>query len=103
MPLCERTARTGLQIAFETDGAFLARELDYDVSRPRSVHSGMWTFTGVVATDSGCNVAGQSDVETRNLVLVFQNVDESFVAHVRHKRKASTPFELFEWLKELEG
>jgi hypothetical protein len=78
--LRERSARAGLQIALEADGAFLIRELNDDVRLPRSASGRVRTAARVVVGESGVDIRRETDVVMRISIGVFQNVDEALVA-----------------------
>jgi hypothetical protein len=56
MPLGESPSRARFQIALESDGAPLIRELDDDVTVPWSARDGVGTAASVVVYQSGVDV-----------------------------------------------
>jgi DNA invertase Pin-like site-specific DNA recombinase len=80
MPLCEGSARAGLQVALEADGPFLIGKLDDDVKLPRSARCCVWAAARVVVLQSRVYIGCQTDIELRTLICISQNVDKAFVS-----------------------
>jgi hypothetical protein len=83
VPLREGAAGAGLQVALETDGPPLIRELDDDVKVPRSTARCVSTPTRIVIGQSGVYVGREADIEVTRFGLVPQDVDESLLS--RHR------------------
>jgi hypothetical protein len=93
MTLRESPARTGFEVAFETDGASLIRELNDDVTFPWSTRNRVGTPARIVVRQSGVHITREANIEMRVVIRVSENVDESLGARhgsVDGKRDAYT-------------
>ena len=90
MPLCERPARAGFQVALEADGPLLIGELDDDVKLPRSAGCRVWwAAPRVVVGQSRVYIGCDADIELRTLICIFQNVDKTLVFSLGQRRSQS--------------
>src|SRR5579872_2164659 len=89
MPARERTARTRLQIALETDGARGVRELDGDQQPPRPMLCGVMREARVVECEPRNGFGRHARVVSTRLVHAFQHVNEAGLAHATGNAKGS--------------
>jgi DNA invertase Pin-like site-specific DNA recombinase len=75
MTLREGDAGTALQIALESHGAFLIRELDDQIDFPRPAGCGVATTAGIMRSEPQCNVRCQTGVVARREVHALEDID----------------------------
>jgi hypothetical protein len=77
VPLGERAAGSGLQVAFETRGVGFLGELQWHDDRPRPVILRVAARTVVVPREPFVNIRGAANVVALGIAIASQDVNES--------------------------
>jgi hypothetical protein len=82
--------RRCLEVALETDGRGLVRQLDRSQNLPRPVSSRVSAPAGVVRGEASADIVGEANVGTMRLRHTLKNVDDMFGWHTVKSCKAVT-------------